>query len=549
VSPKKVSWSRWRPLIQLLSLGAFLFFLLSRAVWPAGESLWPPDLYLRLDPLAALGAPLAARDWIGRLLPGLILIAASLFVGRIFCGYLCPFGATLDLWSAVRRRLSGPSPARLKAAWRRPKYLLLIVVLGAALLGVNLLYWAAPIPLITRFYALILHPLFSSLGGFILTQGGGLLEALGLSALTYSNFSPRGFDSLFFLIFFFGIVLVLEWRWPRFWCRVLCPAGALLALASSRPLWRRRVAGCLACGRCVRACPTAAISADGRGCQSGECLACQSCVDICPVSAVSFRPGKKENRPEAEKGGEETGPFRPVSRRAFLGSAALGLALGGFHRRGPALLMGAGQAGTLVRPPGSLPEAEFLVRCLRCGECLKACPSNALAASSLGSGLASLFSPYLLARRGPCQPECRRCGQLCPSQAILSLPLEEKRWAKMGTAVVLRETCLAWAENRRCVVCQEVCPYGALDLVQEAGREAPTPVVRAERCYGCGYCEHHCPVPRPAIVIGPEGALRLASPDYRREALARALDLDPESRAREADLPEGGLPPGFLDLD
>jgi ferredoxin len=125
--------------------------------------------------------------------------------------------------------------------------------------------------------------------------------------------------------------------------------------------------------------------------------------------------------------------------------------------------------------------------------------------------------------------------------------MAEKRWAKMGTAVVLPEICLAWAENRSCVVCQEVCPYGAIELqVRPGGSGVPVPVARLERCYGCGYCEYHCPVAAKAIVVKPRGALRLAGGSYQAEARARGFSLDPEERAMDAP-PEGQLPPGFLE--
>jgi ferredoxin len=164
----------------------------------------------------------------------------------------------------------------------------------------------------------------------------------------------------------------------------------------------------------------------------------------------------------------------------------------------------------------------------------------------LESGFEKIFSPYLLARRGPCEPDCNACGQVCPTRAIRPLPLGEKKWAKMGTALVLKETCLAWAEDRRCVVCQEVCPYAAIDLVQETGLQAPVPVVDAARCYGCGYCEFHCPVAKPAIIIEARGALRLSEGNFIDEARSQGLDLDPDQRDHDEYTPDDQLPPGFI---
>jgi MauM/NapG family ferredoxin protein len=202
------------------------------------------------------------------------------------------------------------------------------------------------------------------------------------------------------------------------------------------------------------------------------------------------------------------------SRRAFLGASVFGAVLAGVQYNGAHSLLNADGDGTIwspscIRPQGALPESRFLQLCLRCGECMKVCPDNALQPAWLAAGPEGIFSPLLTPRRGPCEPGCNACGQICPTRAIAPLPLEEKQWAKVGTAIVNRQTCLAWAEELSCVVCQEVCPYGTVTPVQQSGARVPTPMVDAARCYGCGYCERHCPVRISAIVIQPLNALHL----------------------------------------
>jgi ferredoxin len=140
------------------------------------------------------------------------------------------------------------------------------------------------------------------------------------------------------------------------------------------------------------------------------------------------------------------------------------------------------------------------------------------------------------------------------------LELPQKQWAKLGTAVILQERCLAYAEGKRCVVCQEVCPYGSIRLEQPAGQVgadfsgAPVPIVNPAKCFGCGYCEHHCPVRIPAIVVYPLNALRLNSLNYRQSARQAGLELEPVSESAMQDSygetqndSDGGLPPGFTE--
>ena len=245
------------------------------------------------------------------------------------------------------------------------------------------------------------------------------------------------------------------------------------------------------------------------------------------------------------------------SRRAFLWSAGAGAVFAAVQLSGAHSLLRAEARGLIwpadcIRPPGALPEPEFLGRCIRCGQCMKVCPTNGLQPSWLSAGPEGVFSPVLAARRGPCEPDCNACGAACPTGAIRPLPLAEKQWAKMGTAVVLRDSCLAWAENRRCVVCEEVCPYGAIACVQAPGAKVAVPVVKAASCYGCGYCEQFCPVRVSAIVVQPLNVLRLADGSYRETGRSIGLDLHPSEKKRAGEgypdaLPEGGLPPGFTE--
>ena len=167
----------------------------------------------------------------------------------------------------------------------------------------------------------------------------------------------------------------------------------------------------------------------------------------------------------------------------------------------------------------------------------------------LEHGLSLAFSPYLDPRTGPCRSECLACGEVCPTSAIQPLKLTEKVWAKVGTAVIDRKTCLAWAYDKRCLVCKENCPYDAIIVETLPEKKAPVPHIRTERCYGCGFCEKYCPQDPSAIIVQPEGALRLDTPTFAAKAQALGLKMgqkpdpiDPNPNDLKADEP----PPGFL---
>ena len=85
---------KFRPVIQFLSLTAFLF-LLASAVY-SGIDLVAPDLYLRMDPVLVFGSALSGRVFLFTFIPAVIVILLTVLLGRIFCGFICPMGITID---------------------------------------------------------------------------------------------------------------------------------------------------------------------------------------------------------------------------------------------------------------------------------------------------------------------------------------------------------------------------------------------------------------------------------------------------------------------
>jgi ferredoxin len=196
----------------------------------------------------------------------------------------------------------------------------------------------------------------------------------------------------------------------------------------------------------------------------------------------------------------------------------------------------------LIRPPGALPEPNFLSACIRCGECMKACPTNTLQPIWLKAGLEGLFSPIMTPRLGACATSCNVCGQVCPTHAIRPLSLVEKNHAKVGTAYVVRENCWVWEQDKKCLVCDEACPYNAVSFRPVPGRRNPAPFVIENQCIGCGWCETRCPIEGAAAIrVNIVDQVRLASGSYVQKA--RELGLIFKTRDNTKDR----LAPGTFD--
>jgi formate hydrogenlyase subunit 6/NADH:ubiquinone oxidoreductase subunit I len=143
-------------------------------------------------------------------------------------------------------------------------------------------------------------------------------------------------------------------------------------------------------------------------------------------------------------------------------------------------------------------------------------------------------------RLAPCDQNCNVCGKVCPTQAIRSVSLEEKTNAKVGTAVLRKEMCLVWAENKLCLICDEICPYNAIVFRPVEGYRRP--VVIASKCNGCGFCEQRCPVKgESAIVVVTDGEIRLKEGSYMKEAKKLQLEFKPDPGDDKFLLEESGL--------
>jgi MauM/NapG family ferredoxin protein len=196
-----------------------------------------------------------------------------------------------------------------------------------------------------------------------------------------------------------------------------------------------------------------------------------------------------------------------LKRRSLLTAGVAGLGAGLLCKAQPAMTK-RDLNPAFLRPPGALAEDEFLSKCIRCGECMKVCPTNAIQPAMLETGMQGMWSPLLKMRLGYCEYKCNMCTQVCPTGAIKALTLEKKQKTKIGLSMVDKSRCLAYAYGKECQVCHDHCPLSDKAIVQveatvSVGSKTLTikqPQVDAKLCIGCGICENKCPVKGQAAI-------------------------------------------------
>ncbi len=592
---------------EVLFLGLFLFFLfITDLRYLKG---WPVSLFLEATPLVALATALTTHTIYRNLVWGLVVIAITMMLGRVWCNWMCPFGIMHHFfgWIGNRRNTKQMIEVNRYRKIYAIKYYILAAMIAMAGLWIIPAALASPRLILKAYkehpesqggfrfgeavvglfliaaiaYGLIrLYDLASRwlklgvinersrkiatgilgialFGGLLAAGPGQVFDAVGSGfaqaaeqnkgndtstlqiglldpiALTVRSMTtsvlptvhmategvytePREYWQAWVVgLIFFGF-LIANWYIPRFFCRVVCPLGALLGVFSRFALWRidRDPVRCTDCDLCLKSCEGA--SDPHTDLRKSECFVCLNCIEDCPHDALQFRFLPR-------KASEVTLPA--VGRRQMLLAGAFGLLFFPMTRKSGGVRKNWSKA--TIRPPGSVEEDEFLRRCIKCDQCIRVCPTNVLQPAVFESGLEGLWTPIMISKMGWCELNCTLCSQVCPTGAIREIsiaeklgvgPFESKGPIKTGTAFYNQGRCLPWAMDTECVVCEEVCPVSPkaiftrnVEIVDRWGAtlHLKRPFIDAEKCIGCGICEHECPVKDdPAVYVTAIGETR-----------------------------------------
>jgi polyferredoxin len=542
-----IRWLVWaRRVSQTAFFAGFMYFLFQtgfRGSFAAQADAavrlpLPVEGFLLADPFVAAMTLLSTHTVYRGLLWSVGLLALTLVFGRVFCGWICPFGTLHHFFGWILPSTKGRGAHRVEAnkthGYQRIKYYMMYAFLLASIGGSALGGMFDPICVAVRSIGLGVIPASQYVTGRGL---GGVQDvhsrALQSGADHTQDFLARTvwqshqfyFHQTWLILALLVAVLFMNRFIPRFWCRVLCPLGAFLGVFARFALFgmEKDHAKCTDCNLCLVNCQGADSPQGGVKWRQDECHMCMNCESACPEDVIKFRflPNRKSAITKPD-----------LQRRTLLASAAAGAAFIPVTRIADSLDVN--YQSRVIRPPGAVEERAFLERCIRCAECMKVCPNNALHPAFLEAGVEGIWTPILIARIGYCEHSCVLCGQVCPTGAIQKITEKEKLGqgvppVKIGTAFYDHGRCLPWSMQTPCIVCEEFCPTSPKAIwVEEVeapvrdskpgpnGEQPAMKTVKLQRphvdpslCIGCGACEKVCPVQdQPAVYITSVGESR-----------------------------------------
>lgn len=429
------------------------------------------------------------------------LVVVTLVFGRIYCSVICPLGILQDIFGWIGKKAKKNRYSYSKELkWLR--YIVMGLFIIAIIAGIGVFFQLlAPYSAFGRIMSSIFQPLYM--------LGNNVLADIAERADSYTFYSVdvwiKSLPVLIIAVVTLIALIILAWRNGRTYCNTICPVGTVLSLLARHSLLKIRFDAdkCKNCSLCTKNCKASCIDFKTHTIDYSRCVVCGDCIKSCKFGALKY------TSPTSHASG--TSPSAPTdsSRRSFLLASALAttalaqkkLVDGGLV---PIKAKQAPGRVTPLTPPGSLSASNMEKHCTGCQLCVTKCPNNVLRPST---DLTSLMQPVMSYEKGYCRPECTLCSEVCPAGAIKLIDKAEKSSIQIGHAIVTVGECISAQGKDECGNCERHCPVGAIEMVPSDPDDDLSPYVPAVNeaaCIGCGACEYVCPV-RPFSAIHVEG--------------------------------------------
>lgn len=451
-----------------------------------------------------------------------VVIIVTLLYGRIYCSSVCPLGTLQDIVIWFTRKTTRDKKKRRKFhRYSKSKNLLrysilVITITGALSGGAFVLSLLDPYSNFGRFISTFIKPVLIAANN-LLVRTFEMMDIFWIYPVEYRHIY---WTSLIFPTLMLVLVIWLSIKHGRLYCNTVCPVGSLLGFLSKFSMFKLTINthSCNHCGVCVTDCKASCIDSKAQTVDFTRCIGCFNCFKACDKNSFYYRNSWFGGDKKKEIVEDNTRFESPdLSKRGFIaGLVAVGAWLMGFRSKPGVDTIKVAQEIVVtkpstiknirenpVTPPGSRDVNHFNSYCTACTLCVTACPTNVLQPSFFEYGLSGMMQPRMDYWTGFCNYDCKICSEVCPTGAIkLVDTLKEKQTIQMGIAQFVKENCIVHTEKTDCGACSEHCPTKAVDMVPYEDTGLFIPEVTDDICIGCGACEFACPtIPYKAIYI------------------------------------------------
>jgi len=454
---------------------------------------------------------------------GFILIfLLTILFGRVYCSTFCPLGTLQYVTSFFAKNISNKKFYKKTRTYNWLRYSILVLVgiflvFGSVVL-VNLL---DPYSNFGKIVSNLLRPIYYSINNVVVF----FLENFEIFTLYRVDTKSYNFYSIGFSLTFLGLVGYLSYNHGRLYCNTICPVGALLGLISKYSLFKIKLDDslCTSCGICGTNCKSGCIDTEARQVDFTRCVGCFNCLTVCPGNGVKFILFPKKVKKADQVKNPDNNRRKFLAESAVLSVGVLSLAnkvIGEEIKDGMVPV----EKEYPVTPPGSRSIQHFNSFCTACHLCISSCPTHVLQPSITEYGLMGLFQPTMDYHTSFCNFECVICSEVCPTGAILTIDLEEKKTIQLGKTNFIKENCIVYTDETTCGACSEHCPSKAVDMVFYKDK-LTIPEITQEICVGCGACEYACPTTPKSIYVDGNPIHQVAEKPKEEDILK---EVDPE---------------------
>ncbi len=443
----------------------------------------------------------------------IVVILLTLFGGRIYCSTICPLGILQDIVIFLRRKFGAKQRLRFKKAMNVLRYSILgVSVISVAFGSILLLNLLDPYAVFGRIGTHLYQP--------VILFAHNLLSNISFLGLHYVEYSPFSIIGFIFASGMLFLVVYMANTSGRLYCNSVCPLGTFLGWLSKYSFFKIKIAksSCTQCGKCQAVCKANCIDIKNMEVDETRCISCYNCIPVCEVSSIGYNKHKMKPVEITKPATDSIKIKKGLQRRLLLTATAGYVASKAFAKTSPGVSSrhtGTSKIGDKdpyydrgpVAPPGVGNIKHLIDKCVACHLCVSACPTKVLQPSFLEYGFTGINVPQMDYDAYFCNFDCHKCGEVCPTGAIIEMPQEVKHLTQLGKVFLQMEYCIVESEGTACGSCSEHCPTQAVKMVPYINKKHPhkknltAPEINPDICIGCGACEYACPATDPHKAI------------------------------------------------